>query len=268
MLARARSDLPAGPSRANASNPAPAPVVFSSEAQRSSAMQRIAPIRLSFTFASATAVRCPARHEARSCGTHEYRRAFSQAWDQPLEHIIGAESCAWCDLYSLSPDVAQLHPSLLWCTFHPDTVDPGAEASGFFSSPTSPSWPSPDVSEVFFRLPLAETFLFCIQLCLGRPRSLRRGSKPRSVLSFFPIERQDATHQKLAWERNVPHPAAATSACRLLSSFVVPRLFSSLEAGSCVSYKANCSSFCGASPPPCGAVAQRFVPTVSDRTGC
>ena len=160
--------------------------------------EAIAPIKLSFTLASAIAVRCPARparHEAllHLGGTDEYRRAFSQAWDQPLEHIVGAESCAWCDLYSLSPDVAQLHPSLHWCAL--STQTPSTQAlrhPGFSPLLRAHLGPALMFRRFFFGSHELRRFHSVFTVSWVRPRSLRRGSKPRSVLSFFPIERQDA----------------------------------------------------------------------------
>ena len=139
--------------------------------------EAIAPIRLSLTLASASAVRCAARCEARFTTTffpQWVQRCIFLGMDQPLEHVVIDDSdgytiqseqspCAWCDLSPLSPDVAQLCPSLHKSRpTTQNTVDLGphtghavhSESCVFphhpgFRSPTSPSWSGPDVSELF-----------------------------------------------------------------------------------------------------------------------
>ena len=103
------------------------PVVFSSGAQRSSAMQR----------------------ENRSNRTHHtvvhfglcHRRAMSTQHVMKHGHVVQTSAdvlflkhgtsrmstsseqspCAWCDLYSFSPDVAQFRLSLHWCALSTQT---------------------------------------------------------------------------------------------------------------------------------------------------
>ena len=75
------------------------------------------------------------------------------------------EGAAWCDLYPLSLDVAQLYQSFHRCSRSTQTLSTlvpqrsrralralrlaAPEAFWSSPSPTSPSWPSPDVTELF-----------------------------------------------------------------------------------------------------------------------
>ena len=91
--------------------------------------------------------------------------------DQPLENIVIDDSerdtiaskhspCAWYDLYSPSPDVAQFYLSLHRCTLStqatteillcpPSPASSSTGASGVFLPLTSPSSPSSKVWELF-----------------------------------------------------------------------------------------------------------------------
>ena len=96
-----------------------------------------------FTSASPTAVRCAPRHEALFAtaffpqGVQTSTEVPFLGMDHPLEHIVKVDSngdtipseqspCAWCDLYTLSPDEAQLFPSFHRCT--PSTQTPSTLA--------------------------------------------------------------------------------------------------------------------------------------------
>ena len=158
--------------------------------------EAIAPIKLSFTSASASTVQCPARCEARFTTAFFPQRVHISTdmplflgMDQLLEHIVIDDSngdtlpskqnpCTWCNLHSLSPYVARLYPSFHRCTLSTDTPCralralrfPALGHPGFSSLFASPSWPSP--SELFLA-PMSQHACHSVFNCvLLRPISL------------------------------------------------------------------------------------------------
>ena len=95
----------------------------------------------------------------------------------------------------------------------------------------------------------------------------------RDASSWVSFPRQDATHHKLAEIRNVPCPIVRRRDVRLPPVVIVCRVEIVFIAGSwhsCGGSRTSeqTSSRYSRAAPPLGASAQRFVPTVSDRTGC
>ena len=164
---------------------------------------------------------------------------------EQLEHIVIDDSdgdtipseqspCACCDLYFLSWDVAQLYPSLHRCTpltqtpstsvpteVMPCTPDPASSSTETSDFPVShePILAHPLCFGFFSGSHEPRRFRSVFQRVLMGPSSLRRDSKPRSVLVGFFFPSIDRTPHTRHWHRSVmchaSLSAACTSACHL-----------------------------------------------------
>ena len=183
-LLRFEGNTPGGasqsPTMANTSIPAPVLAVFSGRIWNAALVRNAECEPKPSHPSQCRSLQDVMKHCHHLKGYREVRTCFFRGMEQPLEHIVIDDSdgdtipsvqspCACCDLCLRSRDVVQLYSSLHWCT--PSTVSTQAateislcapshascstEASGFFSSFTSPSWVSPDVSD-FCSAPMSQ----------------------------------------------------------------------------------------------------------------